>query len=137
MTIAEAETLSPILPLLLTVAEVALVTNTSSPIRPALVTVAGPPTIVVVVSLDRLIVPLPSLLVVFFVRLLKAWQIGRAHSELQSLMRISYAVFCLKKKIYQLIYHIASSTTQNNIIHSIQHIHIDQQGTHLTHLLKL
>src|SRR3546814_2435601 len=27
-----------------------------------------------------------------------AMQIGRAHSELQSLMRISYAVFCLKKK---------------------------------------
>src|SRR3546814_3190056 len=26
------------------------------------------------------------------------YQIGRAHSELQSLMRISYAVFCLKKK---------------------------------------
>src|SRR3546814_9283602 len=26
-------------------------------------------------------------------------QIGRATSELQSLMRISYAVFCLKKKI--------------------------------------
>src|SRR3546814_8347470 len=26
------------------------------------------------------------------------WQIGRAHVELQSLMRISYAVFCLKKK---------------------------------------
>src|SRR3546814_14431269 len=25
-------------------------------------------------------------------------QIGRAHSELQSLMRISYAVFCLTKK---------------------------------------
>src|SRR3546814_10386821 len=25
-------------------------------------------------------------------------QIGRAHSELQSLMRISYAVFCFKKK---------------------------------------
>src|SRR3546814_4473235 len=25
-------------------------------------------------------------------------QIGRAHAELQSLMRISYAVFCLKKK---------------------------------------
>src|SRR3546814_10085172 len=25
-------------------------------------------------------------------------QIGRAHSELQSLMRISYAVFCLKKQ---------------------------------------
>src|SRR3546814_6345289 len=28
-------------------------------------------------------------------------QIGRAHSELQSLMRISYAVFCLKKKNYR------------------------------------
>src|SRR3546814_3199166 len=30
-------------------------------------------------------------------------EIGRAHAELQSLMRISYAVFCLKKKkqIYQ------------------------------------
>src|SRR3546814_18395963 len=27
-----------------------------------------------------------------------AGQIGRAHVELQSLMRISYAVFCLKKK---------------------------------------
>src|SRR3546814_7766478 len=27
-------------------------------------------------------------------------QIGRAQSELQSLMRISYAVFCLKKKKY-------------------------------------
>src|SRR3546814_6985977 len=27
-------------------------------------------------------------------------EIGRAHSELQSLMRISYAVFCLKKKTY-------------------------------------
>src|SRR3546814_2582987 len=27
-----------------------------------------------------------------------AFQIGRAHVELQSLMRISYAVFCLKKK---------------------------------------
>src|SRR3546814_7570287 len=26
------------------------------------------------------------------------WEIGRAHAELQSLMRISYAVFCLKKK---------------------------------------
>src|SRR3546814_3403278 len=25
-------------------------------------------------------------------------EIGRAHSELQSLMRISYAVFCLQKK---------------------------------------
>src|SRR3546814_2451802 len=26
------------------------------------------------------------------------YQIGRAHSELPSLMRIAYAVFCLKKK---------------------------------------
>src|SRR3546814_2552123 len=30
---------------------------------------------------------------------LSTFQIGRAHVELQSLMRISYAVFCLKKKI--------------------------------------
>src|SRR3546814_3035173 len=28
-------------------------------------------------------------------------EIGRAHAELQSLMRISYAVFCLKKKTKQ------------------------------------
>src|SRR3546814_10282426 len=28
---------------------------------------------------------------------LRRHQIGRAHAELQSLMRISYAVFCLKK----------------------------------------
>src|SRR3546814_3467270 len=28
------------------------------------------------------------------------YKIGRAHSELQSLMRISYAVFCLKKKTH-------------------------------------
>src|SRR3546814_4912879 len=28
----------------------------------------------------------------------RVFQIGRAHAELQSLMRISYAVFCLKKK---------------------------------------
>src|SRR3546814_10807441 len=31
-------------------------------------------------------------------RLADLQQIGRAHAELQSLMRISYAVFCLKKK---------------------------------------
>src|SRR3546814_2584246 len=30
-------------------------------------------------------------------------EIGRAHAELQSLMRISYAVFCLKKKKANLI----------------------------------
>src|SRR3546814_3473387 len=46
-------------------------------------------------------------------------QIGRAHVELQSLMRISYAVFCLKKKInvpdYQLtnMYAEIIRTTQN------------------------
>src|SRR3546814_7285895 len=34
----------------------------------------------------------------FDVHFAYANQIGRAHSELQSLMRISYAVFCLKKK---------------------------------------
>src|SRR3546814_3053507 len=33
-------------------------------------------------------------------RLLCQPEIGRAHAELQSLMRISYAVFCLKKKTY-------------------------------------
>src|SRR3546814_9233326 len=38
-------------------------------------------------------------------------EIGRAHSELQSLMRISYAVFCLKKKT-------------NNITHRTQTPHI-------------
>src|SRR3546814_5561317 len=32
-------------------------------------------------------------------------EIGRAHSELQSLMRISYAVLCLKKKKKQKLYH--------------------------------
>src|SRR3546814_9144809 len=32
-----------------------------------------------------------------FLRGSQTEQIGRAHSELQSLMRISYAVFCLKK----------------------------------------
>src|SRR3546814_3417884 len=33
-------------------------------------------------------------------------------SELQSLMRISYAVFCLKKKI-TLLYHVTPSTATN------------------------
>src|SRR3546814_2718236 len=32
-------------------------------------------------------------------------EIGRAHVELQSLMRISYAVFCLKKKINLIFTH--------------------------------
>src|SRR3546814_3990326 len=37
-------------------------------------------------------------------------EIGRAHSELQSLMRISYAVFCLKKKKNNI-----KTTKKNNI----------------------
>src|SRR3546814_9392609 len=37
-------------------------------------------------------------------------QIGRATSELQSLMRISYAVFCLKKKTK----HLSTQTTTSN-----------------------
>src|SRR3546814_5324360 len=32
------------------------------------------------------------------ISIIEVRQIGRAHAELQSLMRISYAVFCLKKK---------------------------------------
>src|SRR3546814_4320609 len=36
-------------------------------------------------------------------------------SELQSLMRISYAVFCLKKKKYQLTYTIPIRDTYKNI----------------------
>src|SRR3546814_6438363 len=31
-------------------------------------------------------------------------EIGKAHAELQSLMRISYAVFCLKKTNYNITY---------------------------------
>src|SRR3546814_9872786 len=33
-------------------------------------------------------------------------EIGRAHVELQSLMRISYAVFCLKKKKNTITYNV-------------------------------
>src|SRR3546814_9655074 len=36
----------------------------------------------------------------------KTMQIGRAPSELQSLMRISYAVFCLKKKKHRKLKHV-------------------------------
>src|SRR3546814_4347101 len=36
--------------------------------------------------------------VAFTPRHIRQYEIGRATSELQSLMRISYAVFCLKKK---------------------------------------
>src|SRR3546814_3857271 len=40
-------------------------------------------------------------------------KIGRAHVELQSLMRISYAVFCLKKKKEQRDQHRQRSSTRN------------------------
>src|SRR3546814_2151345 len=39
-------------------------------------------------------------------------EIGRAHVELQSLMRISYAVFCLKKKTKTINYHHFKSSTR-------------------------
>src|SRR3546814_5043942 len=45
---------------------------------------------------------------------LRAEQIGRATSELQSLMRISYAVFCLKKKKEHHTYR-----TEYNTIHTL------------------
>src|SRR3546814_5818533 len=43
-------------------------------------------------------------------------------SELQSLMRISYAVFCLKKKITTNKPH-QKTQTHSNHIHSLRHIH--------------
>src|SRR3546814_5802443 len=50
-------------------------------------------------------------------------QIGRAHVELQSLMRISYAVFCLKKKnTCQVLQHsdkIRSKHWSENVFHYI------------------
>src|SRR3546814_2739893 len=46
------------------------------------------------------------------------WKIGRATSELQSLMRISYAVFCLKKK---------NTTTKNNPCNRERSQHYDHQ----------
>src|SRR3546814_7595003 len=39
-------------------------------------------------------------------------QIGRAHAELQSLMRISYAVFCLKKKTEKINNYTRTKPTQ-------------------------
>src|SRR3546814_2293369 len=48
-------------------------------------------------------------------------------SELQSLMRISYAVFCLKKKKMQTTITIQNINTNNTTIknpHDIKHIHI-------------
>src|SRR3546814_10582470 len=46
-------------------------------------------------------------------------QIGRHTSELQSLMRISYAVFCLKKKTNNNIKHTLTSTTNSKHKHTI------------------
>src|SRR3546814_6259695 len=47
-------------------------------------------------------------------------QIGRAHADLQSLMRISYAVFCLKKKK----------------IHALRIHRVRHQSTNLTQLTR-
>src|SRR3546814_1121672 len=44
----------------------------------------------------------------------RAEEIGRATSELQSLMRISYAVFCLKKKKHKTILHTIVSSINTN-----------------------
>src|SRR3546814_6396588 len=46
-----------------------------------------------ITDVRELKLPLPSL-----DQIMLAFEIGRATSELQSLMRISYAVFCLQKK---------------------------------------
>src|SRR3546814_7012288 len=43
-------------------------------------------------------------------------------SELQSLMRISYAVFCLKKKTYR--YHILNHSTPNPVSHPQLEMHV-------------
>src|SRR3546814_4281022 len=49
-------------------------------------------------------------------------------SELQSLMRISYAVFCLKKKNYQsLTFHANQQTNNHNTVH------LTSNNIHLTH----
>src|SRR3546814_2237976 len=42
-------------------------------------------------------------------------------SELQSLMRISYAVFCLQKKIQQYTYHPNTTLTRYHLKHSTNH----------------
>src|SRR3546814_8685005 len=50
----------------------------------------------------------------------RATQIGRAHVELPSLMRISYAVFCLKKKTLQPIL-AAHATDDPTPVHTKLH----------------
>src|SRR3546814_5826582 len=42
-------------------------------------------------------------------------------SELQSLMRISYAVFCLKKKTHNTKHQIRTHIHKQNITHSLQY----------------
>src|SRR3546814_8449052 len=44
-------------------------------------------------------------------------KIGRAHVELQSLMRISYAVFCLKKKNKTNIHKISKEYAKSTLNH--------------------
>src|SRR3546814_2089313 len=48
------------------------------------------------------------------------WRSEEHTSELQSLMRISYAVFCLKKK---------NTTLQHNVTHNMIYINNSQQST--------
>src|SRR3546814_5163251 len=60
-------------------------------------------------------------------------EIGRATSELQSLMRISYAVFCLKKNTYQKV----NVTAMFLIATTSQSHHINQHELSTTCLLQL
>src|SRR3546814_2208234 len=53
-------------------------------------------------------------------------EIGRATSELQSLMRISYAVFCLKKKTY-------TTTHTLHLPPNLTHFHSSYISLLLTH----
>src|SRR3546814_2627630 len=61
----------------------------------------------------------------------RAWRSEEHTSELQSLMRISYAVFCLKKKKQE----INSQKSNSNLTCIISSIYITVQSTqHLHHL---
>src|SRR3546814_5673036 len=57
-------------------------------------------------------------------RLIAPGEIGRDTSELQSLMRISYAVFCLKKKINQPLSNTRVRQRRENISTLINNIHL-------------
>src|SRR3546814_2664661 len=64
-------------------------------------------------------------------------EIGRAHSELQSLMRISYAVFCLKKKKHK---HYTTHKTRSNTAiekpdHNATHLEANTNTTQNIHTL--